>query len=46
MHKDVAFRAEVAERIGIGFELPKPESLEVVLSLPGIAVEVAVGNLL
>jgi hypothetical protein len=46
MHKDEAFRAEVVERIGIGFELPKPENLEVVPSVPRIAVEVAVGNLL
>jgi hypothetical protein len=45
MHKDAAFRAQVAERIRLGFELPKPENLEVVPSVPRIAVEVAVGNL-
>jgi hypothetical protein len=45
MHKDAEFRAQGPERIGLGFELPKPENLEVVPSVPRIAVEVAVGNL-
>jgi integrase len=46
MHKDTAFRSEVAERIGIGFELPKEQSqYGVVPSVPRIQVEVAVGNL-
>lgn len=30
MAKDTEFRAEVAERIGVGFELPKAETVEVV----------------
>ena len=34
MAKDTKFRAEVAERIGIGFELPKVETVEVVPSVP------------
>jgi hypothetical protein len=46
MRKDEAFRAEVAERIGIGFDLPKVENLQVVPSVPRIAVTVGVGNLL
>jgi hypothetical protein len=46
VHKDEAFRAEFVERIGLGFELPKAETVEVVPNVPRIAVEVAVGNLL
>ena len=34
MGKDTKFRAEVAERIGFGFELPKAETVEVVPSVP------------
>jgi integrase len=34
MEKDAKFRAEVAERIGIGFELPRAETVEVVPSVP------------
>jgi len=45
MDKGTAFRAEVAERIGLGFELPKAETVEVVPNVPRIAVEVPVGNL-
>ena len=46
MHEDEAFRAEVVERIGLGFELPKAETVEVIPNVPRIAVEVAVGYLL
>jgi hypothetical protein len=43
MEKDTKFRAEVAERIGIGFELPKAETAEVVPSVPNSQeMEVAV----
>jgi hypothetical protein len=48
MRKDVAFRAEVAEKIGIGFDLPKTEKVEVAAicsSAPRNAVALAVGNL-
>jgi integrase len=34
MAKDTKFRAEVAERIGLGFELPKAKTPEVVPSVP------------
>jgi integrase len=34
MAKDTKFRADVAERIGLGFDLPKAETLEVVPSVP------------
>jgi hypothetical protein len=34
MAKDTKFRAEVAERIGLGFELPKVKTVEVV---PGVS---------
>ncbi|MFZ0969620.1 MAG: hypothetical protein WAN13_15220, partial [Candidatus Acidiferrales bacterium] len=34
MGKDTKFRADVAERIGLGFELPKAETTEVVPSVP------------
>jgi integrase len=34
MAKDTKFRAEVAERIGLGFELPKDGTVEVVPSVP------------
>jgi hypothetical protein len=34
MAKDTQFRADVAERIGLGFELPKVETVEVVPSVP------------
>jgi len=43
MDKDAAFREDVAEQIGIGFELPKPA---VVPSVPRNAVEVEVENAL
>jgi integrase len=36
MGKDTKFRAEVAERIGLGFELPKAETVEVVPSGPNV----------
>jgi hypothetical protein len=41
MDKDAAFREDVAERIGVGFDLPKPL---VVPSVPRNAVEVEVEN--
>jgi integrase len=34
MGKDTKFRADVAERIGLGFELPKTETVEVVPNVP------------
>jgi len=34
MAKDTKFRADVAERIGLGFELPKAKTVEVVPSVP------------
>jgi predicted nuclease of predicted toxin-antitoxin system len=34
MAKDTKFRADVAERIGLGFNLPKAETVEVVPSVP------------
>ena len=34
MAKDTKFRAEVAERIGLGFELPKVKTVEVVPGVP------------
>jgi hypothetical protein len=34
MAKDTKFRADVAERIGLGFELPKVETVEVVPGVP------------
>ncbi len=34
MAKDTKFRAEVAEQIGLGFELPKVKTVEVVPSVP------------
>ena len=43
MAKDTKIRAEVAERIGLGFELPKAETVEVVPSGPNSQeMEVAV----
>src|SRR4029077_14541935 len=43
MAKDTKFRAEVAERIGVGFELPKTEMVEVVPNVPSFReTEVAV----
>jgi hypothetical protein len=43
MANDTKFRAEVAERIGLGFELPKTETVEVVPSVPNSQeLEVAV----
>jgi hypothetical protein len=36
MAKDTKFRADVAERIGLGFELPKAEMFEVVPSVPNV----------
>ena len=38
MAKDTKFRAEVAERIGLGFELPKAETVEVVPSVPNVPI--------
>ena len=43
MEKETVFREEVSERIGIGFDLPKPA---VVPSVPRNAVEVEVENAL
>jgi hypothetical protein len=34
MAKDAKFRAAVAERTGLGFDLPKTEMIEVVPSVP------------
>jgi hypothetical protein len=34
MSKDTKFRADVAERVGLGFELPKEQTDEVVPSVP------------
>jgi integrase len=34
MAKDTKFRADVAERIGLGFELPNTETVEVVPNVP------------
>ena len=43
MSKDPKFRAEVAQRIGLGFELPKGKTVEVVPSVPSSQeMEVAV----
>jgi integrase len=36
MGKDTKFRADVAERIGLGFELPKAKTVEVVPSVPNV----------
>lgn len=36
MSKDTKFRADVAERIGLGFELPKAETVAVVPSAPNV----------
>jgi hypothetical protein len=36
MAKDTKFRAEVADRIGLGFELPKAKTVEVVPGVPRI----------
>jgi integrase len=40
IREDVAFRREVAERVGIGFELPKPSSVPTVWNVPNFAEEV------
>jgi hypothetical protein len=43
MAKDTKFRADVAERIGLGFDFPGVETIEVVLSVPNSQeMEVAV----
>lgn len=34
MAKDTKFRAAVAERIGLGFDMPEPETVEAVPSVP------------
>ena len=34
--KDARFRREVAEEIRLGFELPIPKTVEVVLSVPNV----------
>jgi hypothetical protein len=44
MAKDTKFRAEVAERIGLGFELPKAEMFEVVPTVPSSQEMEAVVN--
>jgi integrase len=36
MAKDTKFRADVVERIGLGFELPKAETVAVVPSAPNV----------
>lgn len=36
MGKDAKFRTDVAERIGLGFELPKAETGEVVPGVPNV----------
>jgi integrase len=36
MGKDTKFRVDVAERIGLGFELPKAETVEVVPCVPNV----------
>ena len=36
MAKDTKFRSDVAERIGLGFELPKAEPVAVVPSAPNV----------
>jgi hypothetical protein len=44
MAKDTKFRAGVAERIGLGFELPQAESVEVVSNAPNSQeTEVTIG---
>jgi hypothetical protein len=43
MAKDTKYRADVADRIGLGFDLPKVETVEVVPSVPNSQeMEVAV----
>ena len=45
MSKDTKFRVDVAERIGLGFELAKAETVEVVTSVPNSQeMEVVVSN--
>ena len=52
MHKDRAFRTELAERIGLGFELPKGKTEQFqyeivprILVVPRFSVAVAAENL-
>jgi hypothetical protein len=40
IREDEAFRLEVAERVGIGFELPKPSIVPSVGNVPSPAEEV------
>jgi hypothetical protein len=40
IREDAAFRREVAERVGIGFELPKPSIVPNVGNVPSSADEV------
>lgn len=40
IREDVAFRREVAEHVGIGFELPKPSIVPSVGNVPNSAQEV------
>jgi hypothetical protein len=42
IREDVAFRREVAERVGIGFELPKPSIVPSVANVPNATEEVVV----
>ena len=40
IREDAAFRREVAERVGIGFELPKPSIVPNVENVPNSTEEV------
>ena len=40
MREDAAFRREVAERVGIGFELPRPSIVPNVGNVPSTTEEV------
>ena len=40
MREDAAFRREVAERVGIGFGLPKPSIVPSVVNVPSPGEEV------
>jgi hypothetical protein len=45
MAKDTKFRADVSQRIGLGFELPKTETAEVVPSVPNFQETEASGGI-
>jgi hypothetical protein len=45
MEKDAKFRAEVAERIGFGFELPKSETVAVVPNVPRLQERQVAGSI-